>query len=361
MPVINSIAAAEDEMTAWRRDFHMHPELGFEEFRTSEIVAKLLESWGIEVTRGVAGTGVVGTLRGSGPGERSIGLRADMDCLPMDEQTGLPYASQTPGKMHACGHDGHTSMLLGAAKYLAETRNFAGTVHFIFQPAEEGKGGGREMVKEGLFDRFPCDEVYGMHNWPLLPAGRIAVRPGPIMAAADQFDVEIHGKGAHGAMPHLGIDPVLIAAQVITALQFPASAKLSGTVRTYRPETQDMIERGIAAISTGIATGFGATAVANYRRGYPATVNPAKEAGIAAEIAASVVGEENVIHDAPPVMGAEDFSFMLNERPGCYIWLGQSRGSDDAMVHHPKYDFNDSVLPVGASWFATMVESRLKR
>ncbi|MET4697104.1 amidohydrolase [Constrictibacter sp. MBR-5] len=389
MPVINSIAAAEDEMTAWRRDFHMHPELGFEEFRTSEIVAKLLESWGIEVTRGVAGTGVVGTLRGSGPGERSIGLRADMDCLPMDEQTGLPYASQTPGKMHACGHDGHTSMLLGAAKYLAETRNFAGTVHFIFQPAEEGKGGGREMVKEGLFDRFPCDEVYGMHNWPLLPAGRIAVRSGPIMAAADQFDVEIHGKGAHGAMPHLGIDPVFIAAQVITALQglvsravdpldsavlsvtrmeggmahnvIPASAKLSGTVRTYKKETQDMIERGIAAIATGIASGFGATAVANYRRGYPATVNPAKEAGIAADIAASVVGEENVIHDAPPVMGAEDFSFMLNERPGCYIWLGQSRGSDDAMVHHPKYDFNDSVLPVGASWFATMVESRLKR
>jgi len=389
MPVINSIAAAEDEMTAWRRDFHMHPELGFEEFRTSEIVAQLLESWGIEVTRGVAGTGVVGTLRGSGPGERSIGLRADMDCLPMDEQTGLPYASQTPGKMHACGHDGHTSMLLGAAKYLAETRNFAGTVHFIFQPAEEGRGGGREMVKEGLFDRFPCDEVYGMHNWPLLPAGSIGVRPGPIMAAADQFDVEIRGKGAHGAMPHLGIDPVFIAAQVITALQglvsravdpldsavlsvtrmeggmahnvIPATAKLSGTVRTYRPETQDMIENGIAAIATGIASGFGATAVATYRRGYPATVNPEKETGIAAQIAARIVGEENVVHDAPPVMGAEDFSFMLNERPGCYIWLGQSRGSDDPMVHHPKYDFNDSVLPLGASWFATMVESRLQR
>src|SRR5690606_3935873 len=318
MPVINSIAAAEDEMTGWRRDFHMHPELGFEEFRTSEIAANLVEGWGIEVTRGIAGTGVVGTLRGSAPGERSIGLRADMDCLPMEEDTGLPYASRTPGKMHACGHDGHTAMLLGAAKYLAETRNFAGTVHFIFQPAEEGKGGGRRMVKEGLFERFPCDEVYGMHNWPLLPAGRIAVRPGPIMAAADQFDVEIRGKGAHGAMPHLGIDPVFIAAQVISALQglvsrtvdpldsavlsvtrmeggqahnvIPATAKLSGTVRTYRPETQDMIEKGIEAIATGIAGAFGATAVSNYRRGYPATVNPAREAGIAAEISAMVVG-----------------------------------------------------------------------
>ncbi|MFN4088912.1 MAG: M20 aminoacylase family protein, partial [Alphaproteobacteria bacterium] len=336
----------------------------------------------------VAGTGVVGTLRGA-PGDRAIGLRADMDCLPMTEETGLPYASREAGKMHACGHDGHTAMLLGAAKYLAETRNFAGTVQFIFQPAEEGKGGGRRMVQEGLFERFPCDEVYGMHNWPLLPAGRIAVRPGPIMAAADRFDVEIRGKGAHGAMPHLGIDPVFIAAQIVSALQglvaravdpldsavlsvtrleagtaynvIPETAKLAGTVRTYRAETQDRIEKGISEIASGIASGFGATASIAYQRGYPATVNPPREARLAADAAAAVVGAENVVHDAPPVMGAEDFSFMLNERPGCYVWLGQSRGPDDPMVHHPRYDFNDDVLPLGASWLATMVETRLRR
>lgn len=389
MPIINSIAAMKEEMTEWRRDIHAHPEIAFEEVRTSDLVAAKLEEWGVEVHRGIAKTGVVGVLRGrdGGASGKSIGLRADMDALPMQEENDVPYKSTNPGKFHGCGHDGHTTMLLGAAKYLAETRNFAGTVNFIFQPGEEGGAGGQLMVQEGMFDRFPCDEVYGMHNWPALPAGEIAVVPGPIMAAADQFDITISAKGGHAAMPHYCNDPVIIAAQMVTAFQSLISrnadpldaavisvtqlhagsahnviaeeATLGGTVRTFRPETQDMIQEGMERIGKGICQAFGAEFAFDYRRGYPATVNHEAQAALAAEIAAGVVGADNIRKNVEPVMGAEDFSFMLQKRPGAYLWLGQAGGPSSCMVHNPRYDFNDEVLPVGASVFATMVETRL--
>ncbi len=389
MPIINSIAAMKEEMTEWRRDIHAHPEIAFEEVRTSNLVATKLEEWGIEVHRDIAKTGVVGVLKGrdDGASGRSIGLRADMDALPMEEENDVPYKSTHPGKFHGCGHDGHTTMLLGAAKYLAETRNFAGTVNFIFQPAEEGEGGGRVMVEEGLFDRFPCDEVYGMHNWPKLDAGSVAVVPGPIMAAADVFEITVTAKGGHAAMPHLCNDPVVIAAQLVTAFQTLVSrntdpldsavisvtqvhagsahnviaehAVLTGTVRTFRPETQDMVEEGMKRIAQGICDGFGAQVEFHYRRGYPATVNHEEQAAFAAGIARDVVGQENVIVDEEPVMGAEDFSYMLLQRPGAYLWLGQAGGPSACMVHNPRYDFNDEVLPIGASVFANMVETRL--
>ncbi|NNG03208.1 MAG: amidohydrolase [Inquilinus sp.] len=391
MPIINSIAAMQEEMTEWRRDIHMHPELGFEEVRTSDLVAEKLQEWGIEVHRGIAKTGLVGVLKGrdGAASGRAVGLRADMDALPMDEENDFPHKSTHPGKFHGCGHDGHTTMLLGAAKYLAETRNFDGTVNFIFQPAEEGRGGGKLMVEEKLFDRFPCDEVYGLHNWPELPAGEIAAVPGPIMAAADRFDIAIRARGGHAAMPHHANDPVVIAAQLVTAFQTLVSrrtdpldssvisvtqvhvgsadnviaeeAALSGTVRTFKPETQDMIEGGMARICKGVGEAFGAEIEMNYDRGYPATVNHPEHAALAADIAGSVVGPDKVRRDVEPVMGAEDFSFMLLERPGAYLWLGQAGGPSGCMVHNPRYDFNDNVLPVGASLFATLVETRLKQ
>lgn len=383
MPVINSIAALEEEMTAWRRDFHMHPELAYQETRTAGIVAEKLESWGIEVKRGVGKTGVVGVIHGNGDGP-SIGLRADMDALPIDEANDTAWKSQNAGVMHACGHDGHTTMLLGAAKYLAETRNFAGTVNVIFQPAEEGYAGAQAMIDDGLFEDFPCDQVYGLHNWPEMPAGTVAAVKGPIMAAADKFDIKVTGKGAHGAMPHHGVDPVVIGAQIVTAIQslvsrstdpmdtavisttmfhagaaynvIPDEAVLSGTVRTFNPKVQDRIEAGMKAIASGIAEAMGATTDVDYRRGYPATVNHARETDLASGVAASVVGAENVRDDVTPTMGAEDFSFMLNQKPGCYLWLGQGGGASSANVHHPLYDFNDKVLPIGASVLARLVE-----
>ncbi len=383
MPVINSIAALEEEMTAWRRDFHMHPELAYQETRTAGIVADKLESWGIEVKRGVGRTGVVGVIRGAGDGP-SIGLRADMDALPIDEANDTAWKSQNPGVMHACGHDGHTTMLLGAAKYLAETRNFAGTVNVIFQPAEEGFAGAQAMIDDGLFRDFPCDQIYGLHNWPQMPAGTVSAVTGPIMAAADKFDIKVKGKGAHGAMPHHGVDPIVIGSQIVTALQslvsrsndpmdtavisvtmfkagaaynvIPDEATLSGTVRTFDGRVQDRIEAGMKAIAQGVAQGMGGLAEIDYRRGYPATVNHERQTELAASVAAGVVGQENVRRDVQPTMGAEDFSFMLNETPGCYLWLGQGGGASDANVHHPQYDFNDKVLPIGASLLARLVE-----
>ena len=383
MPVINSIAAMEEEMTAWRRDFHMHPELAYEEVRTAGIVAEKLKSWGIEIKTGLGKTGVVGVIKGTGDGP-SIGLRADMDALPMDEANDMEWKSQNPGKMHACGHDGHTTMLLGAAKYLAETRNFAGTVHVIFQPAEEGYAGAKAMMDDGLFEDFPCDQVYGLHNWPQMPAGSIAAVPGPIMAAADKFDITVRGVGAHGAMPHHGVDPIVIGSQIVTALQslvsrskdpvqtavisvtmfhagsafnvIPDEATLSGTVRTFRGDVQDLVEDGMKRIAQNIAAGMGGSAEVDYRRGYPATVNHERETQLAADVAAGVVGAENVRMDVEPTMGGEDFAFMLNEKPGCYLWLGQGGGASDANVHHPEYDFNDKVLPIGASVLARLVE-----
>ena len=388
MPIINSIAAMQDEMTAWRRDIHAHPEIAFEEARTAGLVAERLRSWGIEVHEGVAKTGVIGVLQGRGESGRTIGLRADMDALPMTEETGLPYQSTNPGRFHGCGHDGHTTMLLGAAKYLAETRNFDGTVHFIFQPAEEGAGGGRRMVEEGLFDRFPCDHVFALHNWPDLPVGKVAVRSGAVMAASDEFHIAVRGRGGHAAMPHHCIDPVVVAAQIVSALQtvvsrttdpldaavlsitkleagvafniIPEEARLSGTARTFKASVQARLEADMRRMAEGIAAGFGATAEVRYVRGYPATVNPEEGVAIAAGVAGSVVGTDNVVADNPPTMGAEDFSFMLMQRPGAYIQVGAAEG-DGHGLHNPRYDFNDEILPIGTSLLASLVETRMKR
>lgn len=391
MPINNRIAAFQDDMTAWRRDIHAHPELGFEEKRTSDIVATKLAEFGIAVHRGLGGTGVVGTLTGLGTGSgRTIGLRADMDALPMPEANDFDHASRHAGKMHACGHDGHTTMLLGAARYLAETRNFDGTVHFIFQPAEEGLGGAKRMIDDGLFQQFDCEQVYGLHNWPELPAGRIAVHPGPVMAAANQFEIHVTGHGAHAAMPHRGIDPVLVSAHIVTAAQslvsrgtnpaesavvsitvveagtaanvIPDSARMRGTMRTFSEENHSRIQEQFGRLVTSIAEGLGATAELRFRPGYPATVNSEPEARIAAAAAAKVVGEENVVWAPDPTMAAEDFGYMLKERPGAYIWLGHGGHlGSSCRLHNPHYDFNDAILTTGASYWASLVETILPR
>ena len=391
MPINNRIAAFQDDMTAWRRDIHAHPELGFEEKRTSDIVAAKLAEFGIAVHRGLGGTGVVGTLTGLGTGSgRTIGLRADMDALPMPEANDFDYASRHAGKMHACGHDGHTAMLLGAARYLAETRNFDGTVHFIFQPAEEGLGGAKRMIDDGLFRQFDCEQVYGLHNWPELPAGRIAVHPGPVMAAANQFEILVTGHGAHAAMPHRGIDPVLVSAHIITAAQslvsrgtnpaesavvsitvveagtaanvIPDSARMRGTMRTFSEENHRRIQEQFGRLVSSIAEGLGAKAELRFRPGYPATVNSEPEARIAAAAAAKVVGEENVVWAPDPTMAAEDFGYMLKERPGAYIWLGHGGHlGSSCRLHNPHYDFNDAILTTGASYWASLVETILPR
>ena len=389
MPVINRIADLQPEMQGWRRDFHQHPELRFEEHRTAEQVAKLLASWGIEVHTGIATTGVVGVLR-AGSGGRAVGLRADMDALPMEEATGLPYASRTPGKMHACGHDGHTSMLLGAAKYLAETKNFDGTVHFIFQPAEEGGAGAKVMMDQGLFARFPCDAVYGLHNDPTLPLGEADVRDDVMMAASDRFFLTIKGQGGHASRPHACLDPIVCGAQIVGALQtivarrvdplesavisvtqfhsgtaenvIPDEAKLLGTVRTFTPATQDLVEAAMRRVIEATASAHDMVAEFTYRRGYPPTVNHANEARRAVRALETVLGDGRVHRDKPPVMGGEDFSFMLLDRPGAYVKLGQKDGTKGAAeVHTVQYDFNDDLLPVGASFFAQLVEQEMPR
>ncbi len=391
MPVHNRIADFHAEMTAWRRDFHEHPELAFEEHRTSEIVADKLRAFGCdEVITGIAKTGVVGVIRGNNAASgRAIGLRADMDALPILEETGVPYASKTPGKMHACGHDGHTTMLLGAAKYLAETRNFDGTVYVIFQPAEENFGGGEVMVKEGLFDRFPMERVFGLHNWPAAPAGTFLWREGPVMAAVANLEVTITGKGAHGAMPNNGNDPIVIAAAMVQALQsivarnvepveggvitighingghtynvIPEQVTMLGTARWFAPEVGDLLEKRFLETVNGIAAAFGATVQAKFIRLYPATINEVTSVHLAADAARAVQGEARVQPLAKPTMGGEDFSFMLNAKDGAYLMLGGGRTAKDANVHHPKYDFNDEILPVGASWWASLAERLLPR
>ncbi|MCU0816159.1 MAG: M20 family metallopeptidase [Cypionkella sp.] len=385
MPVKNRFAELLPEITAWRRDFHEHPELLFDVHRTAGKVAELLRSFGCdEVVEGIGRTGVVGVIRGkTDTAGRVIGLRADMDALPIHEQTGVEYASKTPGKMHACGHDGHTAMLLGAAKYLAETRNFDGTAVVIFQPAEEGGGGGREMVQDGMMDRFGIQEVYGMHNMPGIPLGTFAIRPGAIMAAADQFDITLTGKGGHAAKPHDCVDTTVIAAHVIVALQtiasrnvdpmkqvvvsvctvqtdstahnvIPQVVKMKGTVRTMDPKVQDYVEARIAEIVSGVASAMGGRGEVAYHRGYPVTINSEVETDHAIAVAREVSGK--VDENTAPLMGAEDFSFMLNERPGAYIFLGNG---DTAMVHHPAYNFDDNAIPFGSSWYAGMVEARM--
>ena len=367
---------------------HAHPELGFEEHRTAEVVAKKLTGFGIEVHRGIGRTGVVGVLR-AGSAAHRIGLRADMDALPIAEANTFAHRSTREGRMHACGHDGHTTMLLGAAKYLAATRNFDGTVHFIFQPAEEGIGGARAMVEDGLFRRFPCDAIFGMHNRPGMPLGAFAVRAGPMMAGGAFFDIDIQGRGSHGARPESGVDTVLVAAHVTTALQsivarnvrpvdtavvsvtqihggdaynvIPQTARLSGTVRAFSGEVMTLIGRNMARVAEGTAAAFGATAKTDFRPVFAPLVNDPQEADFAAAICGDIVGAGRVKRDPPLIMASEDFSFMLNEVRGCYINIGNGDGEGACEVHNPSYDFNDSALPYGASFFARLVERRLAR
>jgi hippurate hydrolase len=378
------------ELTAVRRDIHAHPELAFEESRTSTLVAEKLAGWGVEVHRGLAKTGVVGVIRGrSERSGRGVGLRADMDCLPMHEANAFLHKSKNEGRMHACGHDGHTTMLLGAARYLAETRNFDGTAYLIFQPAEEGGGGGQVMVQEGLFERFPANEVYALHNWPGLPPGKMAVRAGAVMAATDEVQITVRGRGGHGAMPHLAVDPVVAAAHIITALQtiasrnanpidavvvsicsmatsqvgvfnvIPAQVKLVGTVRSFQPETRDLAERRVKEIAAKTAEALGASAEVAFVRGYPSTINSAREAQFAAQVGRRVFGADNVITEHEPTMGGEDFSYMLQARPGAYVFLGQGGAAGGCLLHNPNYDFNDEVIPLGAGYLAALVEEAL--
>ena len=385
MPVKNRFAELLPEIAAWRRDFHENPELLYEVHRTAARVAALLRDFGCdEVVEGIGRTGVVGVIRGrTDRSGRVVGLRADMDALPLRDRTGRAYASKNPGVMHACGHDGHTAMLLGAAKYLAETRNFDGTAVVIFQPAEEGGGGGLAMVQDGLVERWGIQEFYGMHNMPGYPVGTFAIREGAMMAAADQFDIVVTGKGGHAAKPHECIDTTLVAAQIIVALQsvvarnvdplksgvvsvcvvetdstahnvIPQVVTLRGTARSLDPEVRDQIEAAIARVAENTAAALGARAEVHYERGYPVTMNDPQATGFAAEVARQVAGSVNL--DMLPLMAGEDFSYMLNERPGAYIFVGNG---DTAMVHSPEYDFDDNAIPAGASWYAGMVEARM--
>ena len=388
MNIIDAIADFHDDLTAWRRDIHAHPELGFEEIRTSDLVAQKLESFGLEVHRGLARTGIVASLRvGNSP--RAIGLRADMDALPILEANLFDHRSTEAGKMHACGHDGHTTMLLGAARYLAEHRDFDGCVHFIFQPAEEGLGGAKAMVNEGLFDLFPMEAVYGMHNGPGIPVGNFAIRPGAMMAGGAFFDIAVTGTGAHGARPESGIDPVVVAAQITLALQtiisrntapqdtavlsitqihggdaynvIPETARLSGTVRAFRREVMAMIEGKMDQIASGVAQGFGATATLDFREIFAPLVNAAEETELVADVAASIVGEANIDRRRPPIMASEDFSYMLEACPGAYINIGNGNQEGYCQVHNHHYDFNDEILALGASYWARLVEKKLEK
>lgn len=387
MPVVNRFADLLPEIIEWRHDLHKHPELLFDVHRTAGVVAQRLREFGVdEVAEGIGRTGVVGIIKGKQQASGTvIGLRADMDALPIIEATGLPHASTTEGKMHACGHDGHTAMLLGAAKYLCETRNFNGTVAVIFQPAEEGAGGGREMVKDGMMDQFKIDQVYGMHNMPGVPLGEFAVRPGSIMAAADLISIKITGLGGHAAMPHGCVDPTVAAAQLVLALQtivsrnvdplqnavisvtsfktesdafnvIPQRVNLKGTVRTLSAEIQDIVEKRMHDVVEHTALAMGCRASLTYNRNYPVTVNAENETRLAVSVASSVVGDTHVNADTPPVMGAEDFSFMLNERPGSFIFMGNG---DTATLHHPEYDFNDEAIPYGCSYWVQLVETAM--
>jgi hippurate hydrolase len=388
MPIVNRIAALHPEITEWRRDLHAHPELLYDVHRTAASVADKLKAFGCdEVVMGLGRTGVVGVIRGRRAAAASgkvIGLRADMDALPIEEANDVPYKSTVPGKMHACGHDGHTSMLLGAAKYLTETRNFAGTAVMIFQPAEEGGAGGKAMVDDGLMDRFGIQEVYGMHNYPGIPLGQFAIRPGALMASADRIMIDIEGVGGHAARPHFAVDTVLVGAQIINLLQsivsrnvdpldaavvsicmfqagntdnvIPQNAHLRGTARSLNPKVRDLLERRLHEVVEGTARLYGATAKLSYRRDYPVTRNHARQTEFAASVASEVVGRERVDDAVAPVMGAEDFSFMLEARPGAFIFVGNG---DSANLHHPKYDFNDEVIPVGTSYWVRLVETAM--
>ncbi len=385
MPIVNRLADLHSEITAWRHDFHAHPELQYDVHRTAGAVAERLKAFGCDdVVTGIGRTGVVGVIRGRKDGGKVVGLRADMDALPIEEQTGKPYRSTVPGKMHACGHDGHTAMLLGAAKYLTETRNFAGTAVVIFQPAEEGGAGGKAMVDDGLMERFGVQEVYGMHNFPGFPVGHFATRPGPIMASADRLQIDIEGLGGHAARPHLAVDTILVGSQIINQIQsivsrnvdpleaavvtitvfqagntdnvIPQTGILRGTARSLTPEVRDLLEKRLGEVVENTARAYGAKAKLTYRRDYPVVRNHERETDFAARVAGEVAGRDRVVTDTPPVMGAEDFSFMLNARPGAFIFVGNG---PSAGLHHPAYDFNDEVIPFGASYWVRLVETAM--
>jgi len=386
MPIINSLTDRQHEIAAWRQDFHAHPEILYDVHRTAGIVADKLRAFGVdEVVTGIGQTGVVGIIHGrNGPGSRVVGLRADMDALPIREETGKPYASKTAGRMHACGHDGHTAMLLGAAQYLAETRNFTGSVVVIFQPAEEGGAGGRAMVRDGLMERWNISEVYGMHNLPGLAAGEFAMRAGPIMGSTDEFSITITGRSGHAALPHTTVDPILASANVIQALQsivarnvdpvesavvsvtriqagealnqIPDAVRLAGTVRSLNDGIRDMVEQRLKQVVESVAGGFGTTANISYKRNYPVTVNHAEQTAFAATVATDVAGADRVDTAVAPMLGGEDFSFMLNERPGAFIFIGNG---DSAGLHNSKFDFNDDIIPAGCSYWIRLAETAL--
>jgi hippurate hydrolase len=386
MPIVNRVADLHADITEWRRDLHMHPELQYDVHRTAGSVADKLKAFGCDdVVTGLGRTGVVGVIRGKKGGSgKTIGLRADMDALPIEEANDLQYKSTVPGKMHACGHDGHTAMLLGAARYLAETRNFSGTAVVIFQPAEEGGGGGKAMVDDGLMDRFGIEEVFGMHNYPGMPVGAFGIRPGPMMAAADALTIDIEGVGGHAARPHLGVDTVLVGAQIINALQsvvsrnvdplksavvsicmfragntdnvIPQTVQLRGTARSLAGEVRDLLEKRLPVVVESTAAAYGAKAKLTYKRGYPVLVNHEKQTEFAASVASQIAGPDKVDTGLPPMMGAEDFSFMLNARPGAFIWIGNGASPG---LHHPSYNFNDEVIPFGTSYWVKLVETAL--
>jgi hippurate hydrolase len=387
-----AILPHHEGLTEFRRDLHANPELGFEEHRTAALVAERLKGWGVEVHTGIGRTGVVGVIRGLGErSDRSIGLRADMDALPMVEENDFAYRSTKQEVMHGCGHDGHVAILLGAARYLAESRDFDGTVYVIFQPGEEGYAGARAMIEDGLFTRFPAQEVYALHNWPALPAGKFGLNSGPMMAAADRVEISVCGKGGHGAHPHLVVDPVLAAAHIVTSAQsivarnvapldnavlslcavhagnlsafsvVPREARLTGTVRSFRPDVQEIVEQRLTELVESTARAFGAEGKTIYERIYPATINHPAQARFAGDVAAQLVGDDNVARDLAPSMGAEDFAFMLQEKPGCYVRLGQGGGPSNCFLHNSRYDFNDAVIPLGAAFFAALAERRMPR
>ena len=390
MSAIDHLRRWHAELRDVRRDLHAHPELGFEEHRTARIVCERLTAYGIEHHAGIGRTGVVAVVRGRADNGRHVGLRADMDALPMQEENDFAHKSRYDGRMHGCGHDGHTTMLLAAARYLDEARDFEGTVHLIFQPGEEGHAGAKAMIDDGLFDRFPCDQVFALHNWPALPPGRIGITPGPAMAAADRIEITIDGRGGHGAHPHIAVDPVLVAGHIITATQsivsrnvspldtavislcsmqagnpgamsvIPSHAKLVGTVRTFRTTTQDLIERRLQELVPSIAAAFGASASVKYERVYPPTVNHDAQAELAAEVAEALIGADNVVRNLPPSMGAEDFSFMLQARPGAFARLGQGGAEGGCFLHNSRYDFNDAVIPLGGAYLAALALRALR-
>jgi amidohydrolase len=385
MPIVNRVADLHAEITAWRRDFHAHPELQYDVHRTAASVAEKLKAFGCDdVVTGIGRTGVVGVIHGRKAGDKVVGLRADMDALPIEEANTVPYKSTVPGKMHACGHDGHTAMLLGAAKYLADTRNFAGTAVMIFQPAEEGGAGARAMIRDGVLDRFGIQEVFGMHNAPSLPLGEFAIRSGPMMASTDTIDIELEGVGAHAAWPHNGVDTVLVGAQIVNQLQsivarnvdplqaavvsicvfqaggtenvIPSRANLRGTARSLSPKVREFLEKRIRAVVEGTAGLYGAKAAVKYTPGYPMLVNEERRTDFAVSVARDVAGRDNVRTQSPPVMGAEDFAYMLQERPGAFIWIGNG---ESAPLHNPAYDFSDEAIPHGTSYWVRLAETAL--